>query len=85
MRKIVEIDEKEGLEKFLGMRITLFCDTYIYTGHLKGVNDVCVLLEDPKIVFETGPFTENKWKDAQALPHEWYVMINKIESFGLLK
>ena len=29
--------------------------------------------------------TEPKWKDAQALPHDVYVMVSAIESFGVLK
>jgi hypothetical protein len=85
MKKIVEDVQGEGLVKLLGERVTLFCLNYIYTGTLVGVNDTCVLLTDPAIVYETGPFTEAKWKDAQALPHEIYVMIGAIESFGRVK
>lgn len=85
MKKIVEEIETEGLEKLLGERVTLFCMNYIYTGKLDGVNDSCVLLTDAAIVYETGPFGEKAWRDAQALPHEWYVQIGAIESFGKLK
>jgi len=85
MKKIVEDVQDEGLVKLLGERVTLFCFNYIYAGTLVGVNDTCVLLTDPAIVYETGPFTEAKWKDAQALPHEIYVMIGAIESFGRVK
>ena len=86
MKKIIECSDKEGLEKLLGETVTLFCQVYIYTGKLVGVNDTCVLLEDPKIVYETGAFNENNWKDAQSLQKkQWYVMINAIESFGILK
>lgn len=86
MKKIIEQVEDEGLEKFLGERITLFCANYIYTGELKGVNDTCVLLGDPSIVYETGSFSESGWKDAQKLPcNEWYVQISAIESFGKMK
>ena len=65
--------------------MTLFCLNYIYTGDLAGVNDQCVLLTSPAIVYETGPFTTAEWKDAQALPHELYVMTAAIESFGQVK
>ncbi len=85
MRKIVEEIEGEGLEKLLGQRVTLFCANYIYTGKLVGVNDTCVLLSDAAIVYETGSFADKQWKDAQVLPHEWYVGRSFIESFGLLK
>jgi len=85
MKKLVEVDLKEGLEKLLGKRITLFCCRYIYTGTLVGVNDACVLLTDPGIVYETGSFDTDQWKDMQKLPHDWYVQISSIESFGELK
>ena len=85
MKKIMQEVSGEGLEKLLGERVTLFCANYIYTGMLEGVNKDCVLLTDAAIVYETGPFTEKKWKDAQSLPESWYVQINAIESFGKLK
>jgi hypothetical protein len=85
MKKIVNEVQGEGLEKLLGERVTLFCMNYIYTGVLTGVNDSCVLLTDAAIVYETGAFTEKNWKDAQKLPHDWYVSIASIESFGKLK
>lgn len=85
MKKLVEEVSGEGLVKLMGERVTLFCAVYIYTGKLIGVNDTCVLLEDAAIVYETGPFNESKWKDAQPLPNQWYVQIGMIESFGRLK
>ncbi len=85
MRKIVETVEGEGLEKLLGERVTLFCANYIYTGKLVGVNEKCVLLTEASIVYETGVLTEGHWKDAQPLPHDWYVTTSAIESFGVLK
>jgi len=85
MKKIVEIDLKEGLEKLLGKRITLFCCRYIYTGILSGVNENDVLLTDPAIVYETGPLTSGDWKGRAKLPHDWYVRIDAVESYGELK
>jgi hypothetical protein len=85
MKKIVNEVQSEGLEKLLGERVTLFCMNYIYTGTLTGVNETCVLLTDPAIVYETGAFNEKEWKDAQTLPNDWYVQIGSIESFGKLK
>jgi hypothetical protein len=85
MIKLVTEDENEGLMKLLGERITIFCMNYIYTGKLVGVNERCLLLEDPQIVYETGPFSDKEWKDAQKLPNNWYVATSSIESFGILK
>jgi len=85
MKNVFAENEAEGLLKLLGEQVTLFCASYIYTGKLVGVDDSCVLLEDAKIVYETGPFDEKNWKDAQALPGNWYVQIGMIESFGFLK
>lgn len=85
MKKIVNEVRGEGLDKLLGERVTLFCINYIYTGTLTGVNDTCVLLTDASIVYETGGFNEKDWKDAQKLPHDFYVQISAIESFGKLK
>lgn len=85
MKKIIIEDTKEGLEKLLGKRITLFCCRYIYTGNLIGINDICVLLSDCGIVYETGAFTDSNWKDCQKLPNDWYISLQSVESFGLLK
>lgn len=87
MKKIVSVTEVEGegLVKLLGERVTLFCMNYIYTGKLAGVNSTCVLLENAAVVYETGSFGEKSWKDVQKLPHDWYVQLGAIESFGILK
>jgi hypothetical protein len=85
MKKIVDEVSDEGLEKLLGKTVTLFCLNYIYTGKLTGVNASCVLLHNAKIVYETGELNTKTWKDAQALPGPWYVQMNCIESFGVLK
>jgi len=86
MKKLVEEVEGEGLVSLMGERVTLFGLNYIYTGKLVGVNDAFVKLENPAVVYETGPFHEEKWKDAQNLPtSSWYVMTRSIESFGICK
>ena len=85
MKKIVEEVNGEGFDKLLGERITVFCMNYIYTGKLSGVNDTCILLINPAIVYETGAFNEAGWKDAQNLPYDLYVQLSAIESFGVLK
>jgi hypothetical protein len=63
----------------------LFCANYIYTGKLVGVNDQFVKLDSASIVYETGAFTEKKWKDAQPLPNAAYIMLSAIEMFTILK
>ena len=85
MKKIVEDVNGEGFDKLLGERITVFCMNYIYTGKLLGVNDTCILLTDPSIVYETGAFDDTEWKDAQALPNDIYIQISSVESFGVMK
>lgn len=85
MRTIVEVTDEEGLDAFLGKIITVFCGVYIYTGKLVGVNETCIKLQGAAIVYETGPFTDKDWKDAQKLPNIWYVATASIESFGELK
>lgn len=83
MKKIVEVCEVsgEGLSALLGQSVMLFCVNYIYTGKLVGVNDTCVLLEDPAIVYETGPFTSAGYSDVQALHcKSLYVQIGAVEA-----
>ena len=76
----------QELRKLKGKRITLFCLNYIYTGKLEEVDDSSVKLSDAAIVYETGDLTRStKWKDAQALPGDWYVALASIESFGIMK
>lgn len=85
MKKIVEVTEaqSEGLKALLGQNVLIFCLNYIYTGKLSRVGKSCILLEDPAIVYETGPFTEKGYSDAQELHvNLWYVNQSAIESFG---
>jgi hypothetical protein len=84
LTQVVEVDG-EGFLSLMGDVITIFSLNYIYTGKLIGVNDTCVLLEDPSIVYETGDFMSKEWKDAQKLPNQLYVQLNCIESFGVIK
>lgn len=88
MKRLVEVKEVEGdgLVSLMGKTVTLFCLNYFYTGKLVGVNQTCVVLENPSVVYETGSFSDKSWKDAQRLPmKEWFVQTSAIESFGELK
>ena len=82
MRKIIEEVSGEGLNKLLGETVSIWCANYIYAGKLVGVNESDVLLEDAKVVYETGPLCADEWKDAQDLPGPWYVRTSFIESYG---
>ena len=85
MKKLVEEVENEGLEKLMGEEVTFFCLNYIYHGKLVGVNDTCVLLENPSIIYETGSFSDSSFKDKQSLcTKEFYLKTDTIESFGVL-
>jgi hypothetical protein len=84
MKKIVSVTEVdgEGLESLMGELVLLMCMNYNYAGKLVGVNSTCVLLEDASVVYETGPWSDKKWKDAQAIGAPLYVQIDKIEAFA---
>ena len=83
MKEIVTVTEVEGegLESLLGEQVILFCMNFNYSGRLIGVSEKFCLLEDGAIVYETGSFTDKKWKDAQPVGKPLYVMLDKIESF----
>ena len=85
MKKLVEQVDGKGMESLLGEQVTFFCMNYIYTGKLISINDTCVLLEKPSIVYETGAFCDKAWKDAQRLPNALYVQFSAIEAFGKVK
>ena len=84
MKKLVKVEEieGEGFTALLGENIIVFSLNYIYTGKLVGVNETCILLDDAAIVYETGAFSEKKFKDAQKLGHSLYLQVSTIESFG---
>lgn len=83
MRKLVTEVENEGFEKLLGETVTLFCLNYFYNGKLVGVNDTCVLLQDPKIIYNTGEWNKSSWDDCQSMGIEGlYVQKGCIESFA---
>lgn len=85
LQEVVEVSD-EGLEALIGKKVTLFCSNYFYTGKLIGVNTSCVKLQDAAIVYETGSFSDSKYKDEQPLHcKEFYVCTGAIESFGVLK
>ena len=88
MKKLLSVTEVEGagLESLLGEQVLLLCANYFYTGKLVGVNETCVELEDPAIVYETGSWGNKGYQDAQKLHTKtFYVSIPAIEGFGVSK
>ena len=85
MRRVIETDEVSGFEVMLGKSVYLICGIYIYAGVLSGVNIDHLELTDPKLVYETGPWDDVDWKDAQQLPSPHWVMRDHVESWGLGK
>ena len=84
MQILVETVEKEGFEALLGQNAEVFCGIYIYAGKLVGVNQTCIKLANPHLVYETGPFLDKKYKDAQPMGREFhYITTGFIESFGV--
>ena len=65
---VIDSDSMKEFEDAFGQEVCLFGVVYIYAGKLVGVNDTHVVLRDAGIVYETGPFTDNKWRDFQKLP-----------------
>ena len=84
MKRVIETTDG-GFDAMLGEKVTLFCGIYIYTGKLVGVNSDHLELDEPQVVYETGLLNSGSWKDAQALPSPWRVMIQGIESWGAAK
>ena len=85
MKTVVEVIEveNEGLNALLGKSVLLMCANYFYTGTLVGVNETCVKLKDPHIVYDTGQWSAGAWADAQKMHvGVWYVARSAIESFG---
>jgi hypothetical protein len=86
MKRIIETTDAAGLDALLGEKVLLMCANYFYTGKLVGVNDTCVELSEPHIVYETGAWSEPGYKDVQSLNSpRWFICRAAIESFGLGK
>jgi hypothetical protein len=83
MKKLVSVQEVdgEGLTALLGEYVVVFCLNYIYSGKLTGVNTHDILLEEAKIVYETGPLCNKDFKDAQGLPSNLYIRTACIEAY----
>ena len=69
MKRVVKVQEIEadGLVSLLGKKIYVQGCRYSYSGILSGVNDDCICIENPGIVYETGQWELDNWKDVQSL------------------
>lgn len=88
MKKLKEVIEVEnsGLMSLLGKDVLICTAGYFYKGTLTGVNDTCVELTNPSIVYETGPWSDKVYKNEQKLHTDiWFVSTGLIESFGISK
>jgi len=84
MKKLIDVEG--GMLTLLNEKVSILCCRYIYTGKLVGVNDTCIELEDPSIVYETGSWSNKEWLDVQTLPTKsLFIATASIESFGVLK
>ena len=74
-----------GYSSLIGENITVFCCRYIYHGKLIEEGKSFIKIQSPSIVYETGCFTENNFKDIQSMNTKTF-SINKdsVESFGIL-
>ena len=83
MKRVIETNEKGGLEAMLGEKVILLCANYFYAGELSAVNADFVELKDAVLVYETGAWNTSGYQDAQRLPGKtWYVRTSFIESYG---
>ncbi len=73
----------DGLAGLEGEEVFLLCANYFYAGTLAGVNQEagCLCLENARIVYETGQWSDAQWKDAQKIGQRLFVQLASIESF----
>lgn len=82
----VEDIKAEGLLALLQKPVLLLCANYFYTGTLIGVNDDCVLLKDPSLVYETGKWNTPGYTTVEKLhTDQLYVQKAAIEAFCVSK
>jgi len=87
MKKLVNLVESNetALESLAGEVVTFYCVNYFYSGKLVGINDTCVELENPRVIFDTGSYKEKNWKVAEKLPNNIFVQLSAVEMFGIVK
>lgn len=74
------------MENLIGQKVELWCECYIYTGEALEVTEHSVVLKDAAVVYETGRLSESGFMDCQSFERpKWFVRIDKIESYGIIK
>ena len=87
MKKEVTVTQKEypALTPFVGKNVTVGCN-FIYYGVLKSVDEDTLTLSNPKMVYDTGSWSDKDYKLEEEMPSdEVVIFISKIEFFGELK
>jgi hypothetical protein len=69
------------MNDLIGKNIVVFCMNYIYTGKLLVFYGNEIQLENPRIIYETGNFDNEYFKDAQKLNHNLFINMNTVESY----
>src|SRR5271157_3755795 len=79
------VEEATNFDYLLGKQVVFICSSYTYTGTCTGVNATIFEISDPSILYETGNWLANNWKDAQKLPTDKInIGTNQYESFFAL-
>jgi len=64
-----EVGSKEvEMDPLIGKQVVVLCANYIYTGVLEAVGHDVLVLSSPSIIYETGAWSDDAWRDAQRLP-----------------
>lgn len=73
---------KSFFEKYRGQPIAIMCIRYWYRGIVSEVSDTHVILSNAHAVDRTGASTNEKAAREEALPSDWLVTYQSIESAG---
>jgi len=65
---VVEVGGRNEMDPLIGKEVVVLCANYIYTGVLEAVSHDVLVLSSPSIVYETGEWSDDTWRDAQRLP-----------------
>ncbi len=85
MKRLVVEDENEGLLALLNEKVMIMTSGYFYHGILEGVNETCIKLKNPGVIYETGAWSDSSFKDLQLMGvNSWYISMGAIESFGIM-
>ena len=85
MRRLIEVVESSNFEATLGENVFITCCRFFYAGELTGVNDTCIELTNPEIVYETGHWREKGWKNSEKIAKKVVIMLASIESWLIVE